>query len=98
MVDHERVPSQAGVRIVNKFSNYIKIPQLFQTALISATFYGTAEFMSHRWQDWASPWRHGFAPSSSSDRSSGFSDLFCQITRFLSHPRYNLTHLKMPLA
>lgn len=24
MVDHERVPSQAGVRIVNKFSNYIK--------------------------------------------------------------------------
>lgn len=39
MVDHERVPSQAGVRIVNKFSNYIKSSAIISNLSIHRIYF-----------------------------------------------------------
>ena len=56
-VAYERLPSQAGVRFVNKLPNSIKsapMPQAFKTRLkrilMENAFYSIGEFMAHNWE------------------------------------------------
>ncbi len=56
---YEHLPSQAGVRFVNKLPNSIKnapMPKAFKTrlkaALIQNAFYSIDEFMAYNWETW----------------------------------------------